>query len=181
MSDSDYIGKMISAEIEKRTYIDNPMEVPEGASVQEGPQGGYYYEDYDGGGDGDGILGAVADAFESIVGMFTNRGGEPDMSAFETSADIPEAVNPPSRSQMMGHLNEREHDPNHSPATHRENGGVGGFDWSKEDTSDEIMGIVETLTEAFVASVKENNDDLSESDLKNISFAVRQAALSQLK
>jgi hypothetical protein len=43
------------------------------------------------------------------------------------------------------------------------------------------MGIVETLTEAFVASVKENNDDLSESDLKNISFAVRQAALSQLK
>jgi hypothetical protein len=60
MSDSDYIGKMISAEIEKRTYIDNPMEVPEGASVQEGPQGGYYYEDYDGGGDGDGISGAVA-------------------------------------------------------------------------------------------------------------------------
>jgi len=69
-----------------------------------------------------------------------------------------------------------------TPRRHtQENGGVGGFDWSKEDTSDEIMGIVETLTEAFVASVKENNDDLSESDLKNISFAVRQAALSQLK
>lgn len=165
---------MISNEIEKRTYIDDPMDVPYGANVQEGPQGGYYYEESSEE-SGGGLSEMVADAFESIVGMFTTDSGE--NTAFETSANIPESVSAPTRSQIMGHLDERRHDPNHSPSTH----GHRGFNWDKEDTSDEIMGIVETLTGAVMDSVKESNDHLSESELKNISFAVRQVAFSQLK
>lgn len=39
---------MLSAELSKgKTYIDSPKDAPEGANVQQGPKGGYYYTDAD--------------------------------------------------------------------------------------------------------------------------------------
>ena len=39
------ITDIVKVAMGKRTYISDPSEAPEGANVQEGPQGGYYIED----------------------------------------------------------------------------------------------------------------------------------------
>ena len=59
-SEEKSIAELVSQrfeELSKRTYINDPSEAPEGANVQEGQRGGYYYED-----DGSGVSGGVTDS-----------------------------------------------------------------------------------------------------------------------
>lgn len=49
-----YITGSVALVLKGRRYIDDPSDAPEDVEVEEGPQGGYYYETGDGDGGGDG-------------------------------------------------------------------------------------------------------------------------------
>jgi len=77
------ITDIVKVSLDKRTYISDPSDAPEGANVEQGPQGGYYYEQGhttesdDSGSDDDGaneVLGAgdkemFSIAEESVTGL----------------------------------------------------------------------------------------------------------------
>lgn len=74
------ITDIVKVSLDKRTYISDPSDAPEGANVQQGPQGGYYIEDSGGSGssadddDANEVLGAgdkemYSIAEESVTGL----------------------------------------------------------------------------------------------------------------
>ena len=70
----EQITDIVKVSLDKRTYISDPSEAPEGANVQEGERGGYYIED-DGGSGGSGGDDSYdeVDSVDDVIGQINQE------------------------------------------------------------------------------------------------------------